>query len=217
MGWRRSYGMLIATLALSALFGEESAAGRPIVEAVLDRDSGAVLWSIDNPTTAARLKPGQEILLKGVEFGPGPVTAARPGLMPPAGGMPPGDGTSSVIRSPPEGANKELSKVMFGNVRAFERNLSSYPARIDLKTGAASLLPKRQGSVFICLVDRSQPVPDPWAGDIYAWSDTEIDLTVPITAYEGPIQVIRIPLTGSYVLDIRTGAPLRNRDPNTAR
>src|SRR5262249_24918219 len=59
--------------------------------------------------------------------------------------------------------------------------------------------------------------PDTWAGDIYGWSDTEIDLTVPITAYEGPIQVIRIPTTGSYVADIQTGKPLLYADPNTAR
>ena len=45
----------------------------------------------------------------------------------------------------------------------------------------------------------------------------EIDLTVPITAYEGPIQIIRIPVTGDYVLDIKTGKPLLYQDPNTAR
>ena len=102
-------------------------------------------------------------------------------------------------------------------MRAFERNLSSYPARIDLKTGAASLFAQLQGKVLDYFVEQYQPVPDTWAGDIYAWNDTKIDLTIPITAYEGPIQVVRIPLTGSYVLDIQTGAPLRYRDPNTDR
>jgi hypothetical protein len=206
---------LITVLALVVLAADAKAADRPMVEAVVDRDSGAVLWSSANPSAAAGLKPGQEILLKGHNFGPGPITAAQPGLGPPAGGVPPGDGTSSVMSSPPEG--KELSKVLFGNVRAFERNLSSYLARIDLQTGAAALFAQVQVRVLDYFVEKYQPVPDTWAGDIYSWGDTEIDLTVPITAYEGPIQIVRIPLTGSSVVDIRTGAPLRYRDPNTAR
>ena len=140
-----------------------------MVEAVVDHDSGAVLWSSANPTAVATLKPGQEILIKGRDLGPGPITAARPGLGPPAGGVPPGDGTSSVTSSPPAAADKELSKVLFGNVRAFERNLSSYPARIDLQTGAAALFAQIQGKVLDYFVEKYQPVPDTWAGDIYAW------------------------------------------------
>src|SRR6516162_6878444 len=216
-GARIVYGTLITVLALAVLVADARATDRPMVEAVVDHDSGVVLWSITNPTAVATLKPGQEILLKGRNLGSRPITAAGPGLGPPAGGLPPGDGTSSVTSSPPEAANKELSKVLFGKVRAFERNLSSYPARIELQTGAASLFAQLQGKVLDYFVEQYQPVPDTWAGDIYAWRDTEIDLTVPITAYEGPIQVVRIPLPGSYVLDIRTGASLRYRDPNTAR
>ena len=208
---------LIAAFALSIMRIAANAADLPRIDAVLDRDSGAVLWSMAHPEAAAVLKPGQEIILEGHNFGLGPITAARPGLGPPAGGVPPGDGTSSIASSPPEPGDKELSKVLFGTVRAFERNLSSYPARIDLKTGAASLFAQLQGKVLDYFVEPYQPVPDTWAGDIYAWSGTKIDLTVPITAYEGPIQVVRIPLTGAYVLDIQTGAPLRYRDPNTAR
>jgi hypothetical protein len=217
LGGRILYRTLIAAIALSAAAVAAGAADRPLIDAIVDHDSGAVLWSTANPTTAATLKPGQEILLKGHNLGPGPITAARPGLAPPAGGMPPGDGTSSVAKSPPEAAGKELSKILFGNVRAFERNLSSYPARIDLQTGAAFLLSQIQGKTLNYFVEPYQPVPDTWAGDIYAWSDTEIDLTVPATAYEGPIQVVRIPVTGNYVLDITIGAPLRYRDPNTTR
>jgi hypothetical protein len=217
MGARVVCGTLITVLALAVLVADARAADRPMVEAVVDHDSGAVLWSSANPTAPAALKPGQEILLKGRNLGPGPITAARPGLGPPAGGVPPGDGTSSVTSSPTEAADRELSKVLFGNVRAFERNLSSYPARIDLQTGAAALFAKTQGRTLDYFVEKYQPVPDTWAGDIYAWGDTEIDLTVPITAYEGPIQVVRIPLTGSSVVDIGTGAPMRYRDPNTAR
>jgi hypothetical protein len=214
---RISYGALLAALALATTCSTAHAADLPQIEAIRDRDSGTVLWSIAHPTAAPTLKPGQEILLEGHDFGPGPITAARPGLGPPAGGLPPGNGTSSAARSPPETGAKELSKVLFGTVRAFERNLSSYPARVDLRTAAASLFAQLQGKVLDYFVEPYQPVPDTWAGDIYAWSDTKIDLTVPITAYEGPIQVVRIPLAGSYVLDIRTGAPLRYRDPNTAR
>jgi hypothetical protein len=208
---------LITVFALSTPIAAAHAADHPAIETVVDHDSGTVLWSNANPAAAVSLKPGQEILLIGHNFGPGPITAARPGLRPPAGGVPPGDGTLSVVSSPPEATNKELSKVLFGNVRALERNLSSYPARIDLQTGAASLFSQLQGKALNYFVEQYQPVPDTWAGDIYAWSDTEIDLTVPITAYEGPIQVIRIPLTGAYVLDIQTEAPLRYRDPNTMR
>jgi hypothetical protein len=209
--------MLAAALSLSTLFREANADDRPVVETVVDHDSGVLLWSSANPNIAAALKPGQEILLKGHNLGSGPITAAQPGIAPPAGGMAPGDRTSSVAKSPPEAAGKELSKILFGNVRALERNLSSYPARIDLRTGAAFLLSQIQGKTLNYFVEPYQPVPDTWAGDIYAWSDTEIDLTVPITAYEGPIQIVRIPVTGNYVLDIRTGAPLRYRDPNTTR
>src|SRR5215472_2410766 len=208
---------LITALALSTPLAAAHATDHAVIEAVIDHDSGTVLWSSANPAVAASLKPGQEILLIGHNFGPGPITAARPGLTPPAGGAPPGDGTSSVVNSPPETTDKELSKVLFGNVRAFERNLSSYPARIDLQTLTASLWAQLQGKVLDYFVEKYQPVPDTWAGDIYGWNDSEIDLTVPITAYESPIQVLRIPLTGNFVLDIRTGAPLRYRDPNTAR
>ena len=187
-------GTLITVLALSTVFGSANAADRPLINAVVDRDSGAVLWSSGNPAAPVALQPGQEILLKGHNFGPGPITAARPGLGPPAGGVPPGDATSSVESSPPEAADEELSKVLFGNVRAFERNLSSYPARIDFQTVTASLWAQFQGKVLDYFVEKYRPVPDTWVGDIYAWSDSEIDLTVPITAYEGPIQVVRIPL-----------------------
>jgi len=217
LGARIVYGTLVSATALFAAVMTASAADRPLIDAIVDHDSGTVLWSTVNPTAVATLKPGREILLKGQNLGPGPITAARPGLAPPAGGMPPGGGASSVANSPPEASGKELSKVLFGNVRAFERNLSSYPARIDLQTGAAFLLSQIQGKTLNYFVEPYQPVPDTWAGDIYAWSDTEIDLTVPITAYEGPIQVIRIPVTGNFVLDITTGAPLRYPDPNTTR
>jgi hypothetical protein len=208
---------LIGVLALSTLFRPASAADRPMIDTVIDHDSGAVLWSSANPAAPAALKPGQEILLKGRNLGPGPITAARPGMAPPAGGGVPPDGISSATSSPPEVPGKELSKVLFGSVRAFERNMPSYPARIDLQTGAAFLLSQIQGGTLNYFIEQYQPVPDTWAGDIYAWNDSEIDLTVPITAYQGPVQVIRIPVTGNYVRDIRTGAPLRYRDPNTTR
>jgi hypothetical protein len=210
------YGMLIIAFALSAPL-EGANGGNPVIEAVVDRDSGGVLWSSASPTAPAALKPGQEILLRGHDFGVGPITAARPGLGPPSGGLAPGNVKSSATKSPPEAAGKELSKVLFGNVRAFERNLSTYPARIDLHTAAAALFAELQGKVLNYFVEKYEAVPDTWAGDIYAWGDSEIDLTVPITAYQGAIQVVRIPVTEGFVLDIRTGAPLRYRDPNTAR
>src|SRR6185437_11272687 len=145
------------------------------------------------------------------------LTAARPGLDTPAGGTAPAGAGHSVRASPPEGQDKELSKVLFGSIRALERNLSSYNARIDIGTGVASIAERLLGRALDYFVEPWQAVPDTWAGDIYKWSDTEIDLTVPITAYEGPIQIVRIPITGSYVLDIRTGKPLLYQDPNTAR
>ena len=101
MGARIVCGTLITVLALAVLVADARATDRPMVEAVVDHDSGAELWSSTNPTAVATLKPGQEILLKGRNLGPGPITAARPGLGPPAGGVPPGDGTSSVTSSPP--------------------------------------------------------------------------------------------------------------------
>lgn len=193
------------------------AADAPVIEGIVDRESGATIWSAANPDARPLLRPGQAILLKGRNFGPGPLTMARPGLGPPAGGVAPANGQRSVQASPAEPPGKELSKVLFGNVRAFERNLSSYPARIDITTGVASLLSRLKGRTLDYFVEPWQPVPDTWAGDIYSWTDSEIDLTVPITAYEGPIQVVRIPATGDFVRDIRTSQPLLYPDPNTAR
>ena len=79
MGARIACGTLITVLALAVLVADARAADRPMVEAVVDHHTGAVLWSSANPTAAAALKPGQEILLKGRNLGPGPITAARPG------------------------------------------------------------------------------------------------------------------------------------------
>jgi hypothetical protein len=193
------------------------AADPPVIETVLDAASGAVLWQRSNPTATPLLKPGQAIILRGRGFGLGPVTAASPGLAPPAGGIPPGDGTTSVLPSAAESAGRELSKILFGNVRAMERNLSSYRARIDLESAASAVLSRIQGQALNYFVEDYDAAPDTWAADIAAWTDTEIKVTVPITAYEGPIQVVRIALTTATVNDVRTGAPLRYRDPNTAR
>src|SRR5215469_6574241 len=49
---RAFYGSLITTFALMTLFGQANAEGRPVIEAVVDHDSGAVLWSNTNPTAA---------------------------------------------------------------------------------------------------------------------------------------------------------------------
>ena len=116
-----------------------------------------------------------------------------------------------------EPADRELSKIMFGKVRAMERNLSSYRARIDLETAASAVLSRIQGQTLDYFVEDYDAAPDTWIADIAAWSDTEINVTVPITAYEGPIAIVRIAVTGAMINDIRTGSPLRYRDPNTAR
>ena len=211
----RRFGKVL-TLTLIFAATAAKAADAPIIESIVDRDSGSILWSLANPDARPSLKPGQAILIKGRNFGPGPLTAARPGLDPPAGGAAPAGGGQSVRASPPEAQGKELSKVLFGNVRALERNLSSYRARISLATGVASFWQRLRGRTLDYFVEPWVPVPDTWAGDIYGWSASEIDLTVPITAYEGPIRIIRIPTTGSYVFDVRTGKPLLYADPNTA-
>ena len=210
-------GCWLIALASSIAPLPAAAADAPVIDSIVDRDSGNVLWSATQPDTHPALKPGQAILLKGHNFGPGPLTAARPGLDPPAGGAAPADGPRSARASPPESSGKELSKVLFGNVRAFERNLSSYSARIDIGTGVLSILARLEGKALDYFVEPYVPLPDTWAGDIYAWSDSQIDLTVPITAYEGPIQIVRIAVTGDYVRDIKTGEPLLYVDPNTAR
>jgi mono/diheme cytochrome c family protein len=207
--------LLVAVLALAPMLAK--AADAPVIESIVDRNSGTVLWSTASPDACPSLKPGQAILLKGRNFGSGPLAMARPGLGPPAGGVAPAGGGNSVRVSPPDTPGKDLSKVLFGNVRALERNLSSYRANISIGTGLASVAARLEGKALDYFVEPWVPIPDTWAGDIYDWNDTEIDLTVPITAYEGPIQIIRIPVTGDYVLDIQTGKPLLYRDPNTAR
>ena len=122
-----------------------------------------------------------------------------------------------MTASPAEPANRELSKVLFGNVRALERNLSSYQARIDLESAASAVLSRIQGGTLDYFVEDYSRTPDTWVADITAWSDTEIDLNVPITAYQGPIVIIRLLPTGAAIADIRSGEPLRYRDPITAR
>jgi hypothetical protein len=193
------------------------AADAPVIEAVLDAATGVTLWQRSSPSASANLRPGQAIIVRGHDFGPGPVTAATPGLGPPAGGVPPGDGTTSVLPSASEPADRELSKLLFGNVRAMERNLSSYRARINLDSAASAVLSRILGQTLDYFVEDYNATPDTWVADIATWTNDEINVTVPITAYEGPIEIVRIPLTKETVSDIRTGAPLRYRDPNTAR
>jgi hypothetical protein len=69
---------LITAVTLAAVLTAADAADSPTVVAIIDRDSGAVLWSSANPMSAPTLKPGQEILIRGQNLGPGPITAARP-------------------------------------------------------------------------------------------------------------------------------------------
>src|SRR6185295_19193971 len=138
---RRIAGALLLIASACALGrAPAGAADSPVIESIVDRDSGTVLWSMASPSAGLLLKPGEAILLKGRNFGPGPLTAARPGLGPPAGGVPPNGGGPSKAASPPEAAGKDLSKVLFGTVRALERNLSSYRAQISLSTGLTALL-----------------------------------------------------------------------------
>src|SRR5262245_4839586 len=99
------------------------AADAPVIETVLDAASGSVLWQRSDAAATPLLRPGQAIVLRGHGFGAGPVTAAVPGLAPPAGGVSPGDGAMSVLPSVAEPAGRELSKILFGTVRAMERNL----------------------------------------------------------------------------------------------
>jgi hypothetical protein len=207
------------TVSLAFLFAGFSAraADAPVIESVVDAASGAMLWQMPDSATVPTLKPGQTIILRGHGFGPGPVTAANPGLGPPVGGVPPAGGATSAVASAAEPNDRELSKILFGNVRAMERNLSSYRARIDLQSAASAALGAIQGRALDYFVEDYDPAPDTWVADIATWTDTAISVRVPITAYEGPIEVVRIGLGSDVVEDIRTGAPLRYRDPNTAR
>ena len=134
-------GILLASVVLSlAVLSDARTADAPVIDAVIDAASGAVLWRSSEPATSPTLKPGQALILRGHGFGPGPVTAASRGLGPPAGGLPPADGSRSVIPSGPELSDRELSKIQFGNVRAMERDLSSYRARIDLASADRHVL-----------------------------------------------------------------------------
>src|SRR5271166_5883176 len=135
----------LAVLAVMSAVVQVNAADTPVIEAVIDATSGATLWQSSAGSMAPVLKAGQPIVLRGHGFGPGPVTAATPGLAPPVGGVPPGDGTTSMVPSAPESSDRELSKILFGDVRALERNLSSYRARIDLESAASAGLSAIQG------------------------------------------------------------------------
>src|ERR1700738_3245747 len=99
---RRLGGALLAAVAIALLPTVATAADAPVIESVVDRESGTVLWSMANPTAQPLLKPGQAILLKGRNFGQGALTTARPGVGPPAGGGSPG-GRRCHSGSPPVG------------------------------------------------------------------------------------------------------------------
>src|ERR1700730_10279521 len=68
---RRLGGALLAAMAVALLPTVATAADAPVIESVVDRDSGTVLWSMANPAAQPLLKPGQAILLKGRNFGQG--------------------------------------------------------------------------------------------------------------------------------------------------
>ncbi len=213
----RALARLTIFVALPCVALNAAAADAPIIESMVDAASGTVLWQQSDSAAVPTLRPGQVIILRGRDFGTGPITAARPGLEPPAGGTPPAQGLTSVVPSAAEPADRELSKILFGNVRAMERNLSSYRARIDLESAASAALSKIQGTALNYFVEDYDPAPDTWVADIAGWNDTAINVRVPITAYQGPIEVVRISLNKDAVDDIRTGEPLRYRDPNTMR
>lgn len=216
VSWR-TLPFMLACFVAAPIAAQENTSERPVVEAIIDHESGETLWSVGEGGPTPTLSPGQRIILAGRHFGPGPITAAVPGVKPPAGGTPLAGQRSSVAASPEQAEGRELSKVLFGRVRALERNISSYRARIDLETIASTILHRLQGEVLDYFVEDYEEAPDTWAGDIYGWSDRHIDLTVPASAYEGPISVIRIPTSSEFIGDIKTGDVLRYRDPNTAR
>src|ERR1043166_4317065 len=103
MGIARRLGGALAAIALAPVPTISQAADAPRLLSIADRASGAVLWSAANATSRPSLKPGQAILLQGRNFGPGPLTSARPGLDPPAGGLPPAHGGASIRSPPPDG------------------------------------------------------------------------------------------------------------------
>src|SRR5512133_604241 len=78
----------VACLTISLVFlfiASAKAADAPVIESVADAASGTVLWQRSDSAAVPTLKPGQIIILYGHGFGTGPITAARPGLDPPAG------------------------------------------------------------------------------------------------------------------------------------
>ena len=178
-----------------------SAAEAPLITDILD-ETGAAIWQKD-AADAPTLLPGKRISLLGQNFGPGPISAEIPAT----GWDIPKKATSGG----------ELSKVLFGKVRALERSLAEYPGHLNFMTVAQSLT--RGIDVYY---EQWVPRTDTWVGDLISWSPTKIELTVPITAWEGPIVVWREKLhqvngKTDYVGDIETGAPVTFVDPNTSR
>lgn len=176
-------------------------AGAPVIAEIQD-DGGKTLWK--EGQDAPELTPGKKIVLLGSGFGPGPLSAEVPG-------------TGDPANVPEARADRaELSKIMFGRVRALERSMPSYPGRLNFTTLGQAF---RTGIDFFYEEFVSQP--PTWVSDIVSWSDTKIEVRVPITAYEGPVVVWRMRVTGDgpreFVKDIVTGEPASYVDPNTAR
>lgn len=100
------------------------------------------------------------------------------------------------------GPDIDLSKVLVGNIRALERDLTFFEGKVDyLKQ---------------LFYETSRPVGS-WNKDILSWSDTQIEFTIPEIAYEGPIQVSIQKRTGFLPNLDDVSLPFLLKDPITER
>ncbi len=100
------------------------------------------------------------------------------------------------------GVDVDFSKVMVGNSRVLETDLTMYEQRLDLLAQVNYEVPQPHSS---------------WARDVVSWTDDQIEFRVPAHAHRGPLVVQvqkRLPANGSL---LRPGEPHLVVDAQTSR
>ncbi len=100
------------------------------------------------------------------------------------------------------GVDVDYSKVLFGKIRALERDLPMYEGKIDYLN-----------ALFFELDNQV----DSWKKDILSWNDNQITLRVPSIAYQGPLKISVANRTGSVASLVDPSKPFMARDPLTER
>lgn len=185
---------------------ERRLAPEPVIEQIIDAGTQTVLWKTGQPI-APSLKAGQLIWIVGRNFGAGPLV----------------DESSKAAQLDSDRKN-DLAKLVFGNVRALERDVTMYRGVIDLVGVVQAIAtmtniykeypgPSKSGGTFS---EKSIHWPQTWPKDIESWQDGKIVTKVPITVKPGSMDLViqvqkRLGFVRSRGVDLTIPDPLRER------